>query len=165
MTGCAKTFKIFAYSSVISNWRDYADTANDIPLPFISAFSTTTGVASVSYAGTGTDAILQGKTWKATSVISMKIVAYSTYSKSSGKTVEDTFLLTMSDGCAANKIALDGTTYANSNAGTAVSDFSYTIGTTAVPVKPLISTVSTLAACPITSKLYVFNPATNAWVD
>ena len=95
----------------------------------------------------------------------MKIVAASTYSKSSGKTVEDDFKLTMSDGCASNKIALDGTTYANSNAGTAVSDFSYTIGTTAVPVKPLISTVSTLAACPITSKLYVFNPATNAWVD
>jgi len=35
----------------------------------------------------------------------------------------------------------DGTTYANSNSGTAVSDFTYTIGTASVSKKPLISAV------------------------
>lgn len=150
---------------MISQWRDYADTAIDIPLPFISAFSTATGIASVSYAGTGTDAILTGKTWKPTTILPMKIVATSTYSKVPGQKVEDTFRLIMSDGCALNKIALDGTTYPNSNGGIVVNDFPYTIGTSAIAVKPLISTVKTIASCAITSKLYVFNPAINDWVD
>jgi len=95
----------------------------------------------------------------------MKIVATSTHSKTSGKVVEDLFKLTMGDACSLNKIALDGTTYANSNGGTAISNFSYTIGTAAVSKKPLISTIQTLASCPITSKLFVFNSATNVWVE
>lgn len=48
-------------------WRDFSDV--DTPLPFISSFSTTTGVATVSYAGTGTDTLLTGGLWKAKTVI------------------------------------------------------------------------------------------------
>jgi hypothetical protein len=147
---------------VISNWRDYADA--DSPLPFISAFSTSTGATSVSYAGTGTDAILTGKTWKPKTILQMKIVATSTYSTSTGKTIEDTFLLTMSDRCAANKIALDAS-LANSNGGTAIIDFAYLIGSGSTVKKPLISAVETNANCPITSKLYVFDPSQNVWID
>lgn len=62
VTGCATTFKIYAYSTLLNIWRDYSDA--DVPLPFISAFSTSTGVASVSYAGAGTDTLLTGLAWK-----------------------------------------------------------------------------------------------------
>jgi hypothetical protein len=51
------------------------------------------------------------------------------------------FGITIQHKCSYNKIALDGTTYANSNSGTAVSDFTYTIGTASVSKKPLISAV------------------------
>lgn len=94
----------------------------------------------------------------------MKIVATSTHSKSAKATATDEWQLTMSDTCSANKIALDASLI-NSNSGTAVSDFTYTIGTAAVTKKPLISTIQTNADCPITSKLYVYSDASNSWVD
>lgn len=163
VVGCATTFKIYAYSTVLNIWRDKADADN--PLPFISAFSTASGSASVSYSGSGTDAILTGQTWKPKTVLKMKIVATSTYSKTTGQTVTDDFLLTMSDNCATNKIALDGTTYSNANAGTSISDFSYLIGSTAITKLPIISAVQPNSSCPIVAKLYVFDPAANKWID
>lgn len=142
-------------------WRDFADAST--PLPFIASFSTSTGVATVNYSPAvgATSADLTGLVWKPKTVLQMKIVATSTNSKSAKASVTDDFTLTMSDTCAANKIALDGTTYANSNSGTAVSDFTYTIGQAAVTKKPLISTVETNANCPVTSKLYVYSEAAN----
>jgi hypothetical protein len=95
----------------------------------------------------------------------LKIVCTSTYSKTASKAAEDFFLLTMSDICAANKIALDGTTYPNANAGAAVNDFTYTIGGTAVSKTPLISTVQLNSSCPVTARLYVFDAAQNKWID
>ena len=163
VSGCATTFKIYAYSTLLNIWRDYADA--DSPLPFISAFSTSTGVASVFYAGTGTDTILTGQTWKSKTILQMKIIATSTYSKSVSSTVTDVFMLTMSDNCAQNKIALDGTSYGNANTGTAISDFSYVIGSASITKLPIISTVKTNASCPIVSKLYVFDPVANVWID
>ena len=81
--------------------------------------------------------------------------------------VTDEFTLTLSDNCSLNKIALDGTTYANklNIAGISIDDFSYTIGTTAVSKLPLFTTVRANAACPIQAKLYVFDEVTNKWVD
>ena len=97
----------------------------------------------------------------------MKIVATSTNSKAAKALVTDEFTLTMSDTCAANKIVLAATsaTYPNSNSGTVVSDFTYTIGSTTVTKKPQISTIQANSDCPITSKLYVYSEADNAWVD
>jgi hypothetical protein len=138
VASCAKTFKIYAFSSLNNVWRDYAESTT--PLPFISAFDTATGIASVSYAGSGTSTLLTGATWKPKTVLQMKIVATSTHSKTAKATATDEWYLTMSDTCSANRIALDAS-LTNSNGGTAVSDFTYTIGTTSVTKKPLISTI------------------------
>jgi hypothetical protein len=139
VSGCAKTFKLYAFSPLNNVWRDFAE--GTTPLPFVTGFVTSTGVATVNYAGTGSSTELTGLTWKPKTVLQMKIVATSTHSKTSKASATDEWQLTMSDKCSANKIALDGTTYANSNSGTAVSDFTYTIGTASVSKKPLISAV------------------------
>ena len=138
VSGCAKTFKLYAFSPLNNVWRDWAEATT--PLPFISAFASGTGIATVSYAGFGSSTLLTGATWKPKTVLQMKIVATSTHSKSSKATATDEWQLTMSDTCSANKIALDAS-LTNSNSGTAVSDFTYTIGTGAVTKKPLISTI------------------------
>ena len=120
---------------------------------FISSFVTSTGVATVSVAGTENSGIAPttGLAWKPQTIIKLKIVATSTYSKTTLRSVSNEFTLTLSDGCSANKIALDGTTYSNrlNTSGISIADFSYTIGDTAVPKLPLFTTVRANDACPI----------------
>lgn len=95
----------------------------------------------------------------------MKIVATSVYSKTSQNVVTDEFSLTLSDLCGANKIALDLVTFANNNAGAAVSSFTYTINSAPVSKKPAISTIKTNLECPIASKLYIFQTADSTWLE
>jgi hypothetical protein len=95
----------------------------------------------------------------------MRIVATSTYSKSSSSSINDEFTLTLSDTCGGNEIALDSISWANTNGGSAVSNFVYRIDDPAVSKKPAISTKVAMASCPISSKLYIFRPTDNTWVD
>lgn len=162
-TGCQVTFKLFAYYDTNNAWVDFSDASNPLA-SFISAFDPNTGIAKVTSTGTGV-APPSGSNWKPRTTVPMKIVATSVHSKTSLSQVSDEFSLTLSDTCGANKIALDLTTYANNNAGVAVSSFTYTINSTAVSKKPAISTVKTNAECPIQSKLYIFQASDSTWLD
>jgi hypothetical protein len=165
------TYRLLAYSNVIQGWRDFADADN--PLPFVQSFDTATGVAVIEFDGSGVATKLTGKMWQTKTILLMKIVATSTYSKTATRAVEDSFILTLSDSdpdnyvvpCANNKLATDGTTYANANGGSHVNDFIYTIGGAAIDVLPLVSSSYSNAECPVESKLFVYDEYSNLWVD
>ena len=118
-TGCALTYKLYAYFNVKNKWYDFSDASNPMSI-WINTFSATTGLVTIkNFDGSGTAPTTE-KVWKASTAIQMRIIATSTYSSSTMKTVIDDFILTLSDTCSANKIALDylTTTYAgNSNGG------------------------------------------------
>jgi hypothetical protein len=108
----------------------------------------------VTNAGTG-NAATTGLPWLPKTTLKLKIVATSVDSLSAHKSVADEFSVVMSATCAANKIALDGTTYAHANLGAAISSFIYVNGDSQSDKTPLFSTVKT----------FVFEPSTYTWLD
>ena len=87
--GCAMTYKLFAFFDVSNKWEDFSDATTPLST-FISSFVPATGVAQVTCTGTGT-APTTGLAWKAKTLIQMRIVATSTYSKKIDNAATDDF--------------------------------------------------------------------------
>lgn len=161
---CPITYKIFGYFpgfSVGDNWFDYSTCSclNYV----ISGFDVLTGIAVVTNAsGTKTTT----GDLKPQTIMQLKIQATSTQSKQ--VPASDIFYLKLRQSpCVDNKLSFDSATwtYANQYGTSAVKDYSYLIGTTAVNILPKYSTVFDTTSCGLTATVYIFDLANNLWTD
>ena len=168
MAGCTIAYQIWGYIggdfTSLNQWRDYNNCSNCLSY-IIKTFSTTTGAAEVESTGT----MLVANDLKPQTILDLKIVTRSVFSRTATKQVEDFFLLKMRQSpCVDNRLAFDPTgafVYANHYGTEPVKDYEYLIGTPVVQINPKYSTVFTTTACPLTAWLYILDEQTNQWVD
>jgi len=84
-------------------------------------------------------------------MLELKIVATSTYSKSSQNVIEDAFFLKMrQSACVDNRLSFDpSSTYPNIYGLSVAADVIYEIGTTAALISPKYSTLIPTTSCPL----------------
>jgi len=166
------SFKVYGLFTVFgeqNTWKDYS-TCSCLGY-IISAFDTTTGLVSVNNP-TGTQTTVGDL--KPQTLLQLKIVATSNYSRVSTGVIEDAFYLKMRQSpCVDNQLTFSPTPSSQflNHYGTGIPpppnipNFSYLIGTSAQPVDLKYSTIFTNVECPLTATLYIYDQPSNSWVD
>jgi len=91
----------------------------------------------------------------------------STYSTSSLKLAWDEFTLTLQEGCYNNQLKMDGS-LAHSSGGSLANPADYMVTSPATAdtvLLPLYSSSLLPADCPLTATMFVWDDATNSWID